>query len=280
MKELDAVTTDNRIQGLACPTLDERNTHHPSDTITENDDMSYIDYINRILAAAEDCKVIVQNGSTIYLLRLKTFIGDCIVRLSRDSSDGTWFNMCRYQLQKKHDTIAYVLQTMSTPAALCREIFFPEPEYTVLCYGGKTISKPAELKGVQKFDSVAYERMCKCSLFLNGQDLYIRHGDYFSPELLMDVNEGYRRKNKSKNLPYNDKWSSVVLKRTAWIRITNFVPLIHILNWRETAETVCSMMRKYHQLDEGEFSLEWVRFFSDVAVKTQKHISQVKSDCN
>lgn len=277
MKELDAVTTDNRIQGLACPTLDERNTHHPSDTITENDDMSYTDCINRILAAAEDCKIEVRNGSTIYLLRLKTFIGDCIVRLSRDSSDETWFNMCRYQLQKKYDTIAYPLQTMSTPAALCKEILFPEPEYTVLCYGydGKKISKPTELKGIQNFASIPFEKTYKCQLFLSGQDLYIKHGDYFSPAFYMNVNEGYRRKNKSKNLPYNDNWSSSILRRIAWIQITNFVPLIRILNWRQSAETVCSMMRKYHQLDEGEFSLEWVRFFSDVAVKTQKHISQV-----
>ena len=177
-----------------------------------------------------------------------------------------------------------VLKDLSTPAEFCKEFLFPKSEYTVLSYGGKGIAKPAALKGIRKFASVSFEGMCQCQLFLNGQDLYIKHNDYFSPTYCRPEDVGtplsYRvkkygiKENPREKFIYTDNWGSIVLRRVAWIRISSFVPLVHHLSSAEVAVTVWPMIREYHGWGVNEYNMEWERFLTDVAKTTQKYISE------
>lgn len=125
--------------------------------------------------------------------------------------------------------------------------------------------------------------MCQCQLFLNGQDLYIRHGDYFSPELYNPEDFGtpllYRLDKygipheKREKFVYADCWGAIVLRRVAWIRISNFVSLAHHLNSAEIAKTVWPMIREYHKWPVHEFNIECERFLENVAKATQEHLS-------
>ena len=284
MKRFNIATGDGRLLALYYPTMDEVQRHYPDAIITENNDLSHVEHINHMIVSADDCKTVERRGSKVYQLRFNTSAGVCLAMLFQDADDGAWYDLCEYQLWKSGAVVVPALKDLSTPAEFCKEFLFPKSEYTVLSYGGKGIAKPAALKGIRKFASVSFEGMCQCQLFLNGQDLYIKHNDYFSPTYCRPEDVGtplsYRvkkygiKENPREKFIYTDNWGSIVLRRVAWIRISSFVPLVHHLSSAEVAVTVWPMIREYHGWGVNEYNMEWERFLTDVAKTTQKYISE------
>lgn len=270
---------------LYYPTLEVAQRNYPDAEIAEDDDQSHVAYIQQMLDCAVDCQPTKRNGSIVYLLRFELSIGTCWAMLSKDDNDDVWYDLCKYQLWKSGAVVVPALKTLCTPAEFCKDFLGPKSEYAVICMGKKNeVKKPEALKGVVKFASVSFEGMCQCQLFLNGQDLYIKHGDYFSPELYNPEDHGtpllYRLDKygiphgKKEKFVYADCWGAIVLRRVAWIKISNFVSLVRHLNSAEIAKTVWPMIREYHKWPVYEFNIEWERFLENVAKATQEHLSQ------
>ena len=100
MKRFKVQTADSHTLLLYYPTQEKAQESSPDATITEHTDQSHVEYIERMLAAADDCKTAERKGSTVYLLRFNTSAGICLVMLSRDISDGMWYDLCQYQFWK------------------------------------------------------------------------------------------------------------------------------------------------------------------------------------
>lgn len=160
MKRFKVQTADGHTLLLYYPTQEKAQESYPDATITEHTDQSHVEYIERMLAAADDCKTAERKGSTVYLLRFNTSAGICLAMLSRDISDGMWYDLCQYQFWKSGALIAPITKTLSNPAAFCKQFLFPKSEYEVLCAGGK-LPKPEEIRGVRKFASVSFEGICQ-----------------------------------------------------------------------------------------------------------------------
>lgn len=285
MKRFRITTRDGHTLRLCYPTFEVAQERYPDAEITEDNDQTHVAYIQQMIDAAVECQTMERNGSIVYLLRFETSVGTCFAILSKDSSDGVWYDVCKYQLWKSGAVVVPVLKTLCTPADFCKDFLVPKAEYTVLCMGKKSeVKKPEALRGIVKFASVSFEKMCQCQLFLNGQDLYIKHGDYFSPEYCRPEDRGtplvYRldkygipHGNKERFV-YADCWGAIVLRRVAWIRISNFIPLVRHLNDVEIAKTVWSMIQNYHCWGSDEQNGGWSRFLEAIAGATRKHLDE------
>lgn len=284
LKRFNIATGDGKLLALYYPSMDEAQRHHPDAIITENNDLSHVEHVNHMIASADDCKTVERRGSKVYQLRFNTSAGVCLAMLFQDVRDGAWYDLCEYQLWKSGAVVVPVLKNLSTPAEFCKEFLFPKSEYTIISYGGKGIAKPAVLKGIRKFASVSFDGMCQCQLFLDGQDLYIKHNDYFSPTYCRPEDVGtplsYRvkkygiKENQREKFVYADNWGSIVLRRVAWIKVSNFVFLVRHLNDVEVSTTVWPMLRSYHHWSRNEYNGEWERFLEAVAGATRKYLNE------
>lgn len=268
------------------PEFEVAQEQHPDAELSESNDQSHLDYIQQMLDAAVECQTVEQNGSVAYLLRFEASVGTCSAVLFRKSSDGVWYDFCKYQLRKSGEVVIPVLKTRCTPADFCKDFLVPKAEYAVLCMGKKSeVKKPEALRGIVKFTSVFFEKTCQCPLFLKGQDLYIKHGDYFSPEYCRPEDCGtslvYRLDKYGiphgikKRFIYEDCWGAIVLRRVAWIRISNFISLVRHLNDAEIAESVWPIIRSYHCLGDDEQNGAWSRFLGAVAGATRKQLNEM-----
>jgi len=282
LKRLETTMVD----GETAPFMEDALKHHQEAAISKPQDMPYMEYINRMLNSACEHKSVERQGCIVHMLRFNTPVGVCYAWLYQKAADGTYFDFSEYQLWATGRVVSPTSKTMSTPKEFCQQFLFPKAEYAVLCAGRKNrIKKPEVLRGVKKFASVSFAGRNQCQLFLNGQDLYIRHGDYFSPTYCKPEDNGtplmYRLKKygmqtkfKEKHI-YMDCWGAIVLRRIAWIRISNFVPLLRHLNDVEMAAVILSMIWSYHHWEEGKQNEEWKNFLMSVAKATRKKVGDV-----
>lgn len=260
----------------------EAQEHWPDATIGEYNDQSHVEYIHRILDAAMICKTGERNGSIVHVLQLDTLVGTCIVQLMQDSVDGAWLDFCKYQLWKTGAVVVPVLWDLSNPADFCKRFLFSEAEYTVLS-SGRNHQKPKELRGIRKFASVSFGK-CKCQLFQNGDDLYIDHHDYFSQSWRPPADDigkpttYYLKKyfgiSKPEKFCYADCWGDIVLQNKAWLRITNFVPIMKILNAPQIAKKIWPMIREYHSWSPYEHNTDWERFLEAVTGAAKEYLNE------
>lgn len=116
MKRFKVQTADGHTLLLYYPTQEKAQESYPDATITEHTDQSHVEYIERMIATADDCKTAERKGSTVYLLRFNTSAGICLAMLSRDISDGMWYDLCQYQFWKSGALVAPITKTLSNPA--------------------------------------------------------------------------------------------------------------------------------------------------------------------
>lgn len=267
LKRFKVQTAGGHTLLLYYPTREKAQENHPDATITECTDQSYMKYIDQMFNAADElCGTVERKGSVVYLLRFNTLAGTCYATLHKDISDGIWYDFCEYRFWKSGALIVPIAMTLSNPGTFCKQFLFPKSEYTVLCAGRK-LSKPKELRGIAKFASVPFEGVCQCQLFLNDNDLYIKHNDYFSetrPSGKIDPRTGIEGR--------------ILYIRHAWVRITNFVPLVKLLNDAEISATVWPMLRDFHRWSASEYNMGWSRFLEGVARATRSYLN--KEECS
>lgn len=276
------VKTEDGELRLYYPTLEDAQADYPDAEITLCEDLSHIKYIEQMFNAVDKvCGMTERKGSLVYLLRFKTSAGDCYVTLHKDTNDGVWYDLCEYQLHKIDASVVPIFKAISTPKEFCLKFLSPKTEYIVLCMGNK-LSKPKELKGIKNFASVSFiPNRCTCQLFLDDSDLYIKHPDYFSPTYCRPEDYGtplsYRAKKYGISVPknkfiYDDNWGAIVLRREAWIKISNFCFLICHLDNVQVSTAVWSLLCRYHSWPETERNTDWSLFLEAVADTTRQHL--------
>ena len=264
MKRFYVTKPDGRVLRLYYLTMDVAQTSNPDSLVEECEDLGYTEYIARMLTSADECKIGRRRGSEVYLLRFSTFAGPCFAVLLKDERDGIWYDHCEYQLHKTGSLVMPVGRTLSDPESFCRKFLIPKSEYNVLSMDADMV-KPEELRGIKKFASVPFAGMRQCQLFLNGEDLYIRHECYFPNYVHL----------KDEIDPWTHLPKTVFVAHNAWLQIKNFIPLVKILNGPEVACAVWPMIREYNHWNASERNPEWDRFLEDVANATKKYLVEV-----
>jgi hypothetical protein len=105
-------------------------------------------------------------------------------------------------------------------------------EYSKRKYGEPKLSKPTELKNTPQFTSVEYiHNKCTCPIFINGDDVWIKHKDYFSESFRPPAEDIGKSQNyilkkyfgaeKSNKFIYSDSWGDIVLRNEAWLCLKN-----------------------------------------------------------
>lgn len=107
-------------------------------------------------------------------------------------------------------------------------------KHYVRYYGEPKLKKPKELSGIKQEYSVDYiPKKCKCGVFIEGKNLWIRHKDYFSGSIKYEpVDAGaplgvlakkYLDKDKKNKFIYGDAWGEIVARNEAWICLEGFM---------------------------------------------------------
>ena len=282
MKRFRITTGDGHTLRLCYPSLETAKERYPDAEIVEDNDQSHVAYIQRMIEAAAECQTVERNGSIVYLLRFETSVGTCFAMLSKDSNDGVWYDLCKYQLWKTGAVVLPFGWKLSNPVDFCKRFLFQKAEYIVLS-SGRNHKKPKELCGIRKFASVSFGK-CKCQLFLKGDDLYINHHDYFSrswrpPDDDIGKPTTYYLKKyfgiiKPEKFCYADCWGDIVLQNKAWLQINNFIPMVKILNASQIAQVVWVLIREYYKWPSYERNMDWERFLEDIANVTKSYLDR------
>jgi len=282
LKRFRITTGDGHTLRLCYPSLETAKERYPDAEIVEDNDQSHVAYIQRMIEAAAECQTVERNGSIVYLLRFETSVGTCFAMLSKDSNDGVWYDLCKYQLWKTGAVVVPFGWNLSNPVDFCKRFLFQKAEYIVLS-SGRNHKKPKELCGIRQFASVSFGK-CKCQLFLKGDDLYINHHDYFSrswrpPDDDIGKPTTYYLKKyfgiiKPEKFCYADCWGDIVLQNKAWLQINNFIPMVKILNASQIAQVVWVLIREYYKWPSYERNMDWERFLEDIANVTKSYLDR------
>lgn len=173
-----------------------------------------------------------------------------------------------------------------------RRLFHKEP-INIKCnihsfrkYGQPKLDKPKELKGIKQALSVDYiPNKCKCQVFVLGDDVWVKHGDYFSPSMKVEeigapldylVNK-YTDKTKGKKFVYGDAWGDIIERQEAWIRIDNLMSEINSGKFElDIVNEIRSQQEKYHGFDEYELCCsDMERFWEKLVNGLKKEVCNV-----
>lgn len=87
-------------------------------------------------------------------------------------------------------------------------------------FGEPKLSKPKELKGLKQAGTALFGPKCKCPFYLAPSHVYVKHRDFFSPDISRTdaLRVGIIDKFNPRFV-YNDSFGSVVLRSDAWLKI-------------------------------------------------------------
>lgn len=259
----------------------EENNHRPNMRVEEYTDLTHHQYIEQILEKTSE-KFVDIRGRNVYKI-IKSF-GYVLVRLYFDEKDSTWYDFCEYQINSNNSSLSPITFVCSTPKEFVKKFLCDDFEYKLISYrkyGQPKLTKPKELKGIEKSYSVDFiKNKCRCQVFIKDDDIYIKHRDYFSDELKVDdkdndkslsyLSNKYLGKDKAEKFVYDDSWGSIVLRDEAWICLKNIIPLLNISNAITLARLIVEKLEDYHNSRRYEIDLEWERFFEKVILEAQK----------
>lgn len=170
-----------------------------------------------------------------------------------------------------------VTWTVTDLAGIDRLLSLGDMEYTIVSrrfWGEPKLDKLKELKGIKSIGGVDFiPKHSKPQLFIKGNDLYIKHNDYFSyywqpPKgeridmpLSYYANKYFSKKTTEK-FCYSDCWGSIVLRNEAWLCIKNAVGWAELKNKYRWCRDVFNLQKKNISIKlTGEFEMNWLRFW-------------------
>ena len=249
--------------------------------------MEYLKYIEEIKSKSELLAEQLRTDGTREWYKCVLPDGFARIRLYKDL-DGEYYDIAEYQFMSNDSLIYPCTFTYSNPAEV-HSLFFVAPlsceVVSYRFYGQPKLAKPAELKGVKQSFSADYiPKKCSCPCFVNGDDLWIKHRDFFSESFRPPVEDmgaplGYilekyfpDLKRHTKDFIYADTWGDVVLRNEAWIVFRNFGQVIR----RDRHRPIQSLIKAFLKADVlikfniDSLSNDWYRFFEDVIKKYDK----------
>ena len=248
---------------------------HPGSEVEEIDDTEHLPYID-LLMEQSSCEIVTmkrKSSDIRYCFKTETPFGICEIILSKDAEDGHFYDFCQYRLHERGKLQIPVLWTISSPKSAYSELFTGKTGYCVLEMGKKP-TKPKELKGMKSIGTVSFLNRAACQFFVVGDDLFVKHTDYFSPSYSRDEDIGtpieYRARKygiseKKNKFVYADCWGDIVIRQVAWLKITNIMSLVKRMNHVQVSMEICRLMceyRGFNQLNDPE----WQRFWERAAV--------------
>ena len=188
--------------------------------------------------------------------------------------------------------------TCSNPKDVCKLFLASQISCEVVSYrfyGQPKLAKPSELKGIKQSFSADYiPKKCSCPCFVAGNDLWIKHRDFFSAQHIpSDIKDNgtpltYRAKkyfdmdlDGKEKFIYNDCWGGIVLRNEAWIVFRNIKQAL-IRNENDLSQTLVEMFSKTdfckkHSIDYLDLiNSDWQRFFEETARKYNTYIMKGK----
>ena len=170
--------------------------------------------------------------------------GDCFcgrirIRLGKNLLTGQYYQLVQYQVQRTGQLLAPNFWKSGTAETLWNNVLSVNPcryeVYSSRTYGQPKLKKPKELAGISSFGSACYiSGRCNPKLYLCGNDLWLKHTDYFSSLFVPEQDrqdmpqsyylKKYFDKSKVNKFIYNDNWGSIVLRNEAWIVIRSLIP--------------------------------------------------------
>lgn len=150
--------------------------------------------------------------------------------------------------------------------------------YSFRKHGQSKLDKPKELKGIKQSLSIDYiPKKCRCQIFIKDDDVWVKHGDYFSPSMQVEeigapldylVNK-YTSRTKGKKFIYGDAWGSIVERQEAWICIYNMLSEIRSGSFElDIINEICRQQERYHGFKDLELCCtDMERFWGKVVVE-------------
>ena len=254
--------------------------------------MEYLKYIEEIKSKSELLAVQLRTDGTREWYKYVLPDGFARIRLYKDL-DGEYYDIAEYQFMSNDSLIYPCTFTYSNPAEV-HSLFFVAPlsceVVSYRFYGQPKLANPAELKGVKQSFSADYiPKKCSCPCFVNGDDLWIKHRDFFSAShrpsdpkdngtpLIYRAKKYFNMDLSSKEkFIYADCWGDIVLRNEAWIVFRNFGQVIR----RDRHQPIQSLIKAFLKADVlikfniDSLSNDWYRFFEDVIRKYQLFIKE------
>lgn len=253
-------------------------------------DLSYIIFIKEIINRSRLLtSFVTSNNSTqeLYECILDDDVLRC--RFRKDNSDDLYYDIVEYWFMSSTRKAYPISFTISTPKEVYVLFFASKISCEVVSYrlyGQPKLSKPKELKNTKQSFSVDFiPRKCKCQCYVKGDDLWIKHRDFFSSTHRPDPEDvgtplSYRAR-KYFNLDksyidkfiYPDSWGEIVLRNEAWIVFRNFRQAVH----KDKHFPIKSMTKAFLNTDIlkkaniNELSRDWVEFFSNLCKEYLKY---------
>lgn len=260
-------------------------------------DMSYLDTIQELKSKSEllaTHKIPQNRTKEWYKCQLQD--GVLRFRLYKDNADDLYYDIAEYQFMSNDSLVYPITFTYSNPKDFY-DLFFTLPfsceVVSYRFYGQPKLAKPVELKGIKQNFSVEWNSKCKCQCFVKGNDLWIKHRDFFSTS--------HRPKNEDIGTPlsyrakkyfgmdksyidkfiYPDSWGDIVLRNEAWIVFRNFGQVIR----RDRHQPIQNMIKTFsnsdfcikHSISQYDLSnSDWERFFERVCKEYTEYIKKEK----
>lgn len=254
-------------------TLEEAQARNPNCEIEESNDYRYLEYIDKLLKLPHQVKYDYR-GREILIYKIK--YNTVYVRLFK--VDDFYLDGLQYQEYKAGRFINPITWTMSTPQELYEEIFIQPitvERYSMRLYGQPKLPKPKELKGINKAFNINFFKNCSCQCFVKGNDLWIKHRDYFSQPIDKPEDSGtpleYRIKKYgidskvNSGFVYNDCWGAIVGRNEAWIIIKDVIPQVNRCSERELSTVIIEEFCKMERMSKYDLDEYWHFFFENVA---------------
>ena len=246
-------------------------------------DFSYLNIISEMIAKSEMLACHKIKGHNVReWYKYKCNDGIVRFRLYKDTDDDLYYDITEYQFISNDRKLLPCTFVYSNPADTYN-LFFVAPltcEIPIYRFYGKPkMSKPSELKNVKQAFSAEWNKQCKCQCFVKDNDLWIKHGDFFSashkpsPEdmgtpTIYRLKKYFGSTRSLKSFGYPDCWSEIILRNEAWIVFRNILPTIY----KDQHPPIRSMVRVFLQSETMRnlkiYSLsnneEWERFFEKV----------------
>lgn len=162
--------------------------------------------------------------------------GTLLFKLLKDDSDGMYYNYVEYSLQQT-DNFNWVCSWTISNAECFYDMFFSGDLVCEIplkrAYGQPKLDKPKEIIGVkQNFYVDWIPRKCSCPCFINGDDLWIKHRDFFSTifippdpkdrgKPLSYLCKKYFNIHKHEKFIYADCYGEIKLRNEAWMVFRN-----------------------------------------------------------
>lgn len=289
MQRFDVKLSDGHILKLYFTSINEAKNQYPDAKITENNDYRYLKYIEKIQSAAVQSASKEREFETREVYKLELPIGTALVRMSKDNNDGVYYDFCEYQIMEKTDFVYPIGFIWSNPQEFVEKYMSEPLKYELVSYrvfGEPKLTKPKELKGIKQSGSVDYiPDKCKCQYFILGDDVYMKHRDYFSLTYCKPEDIGtplnYRLKKygiepKKNKFVYDDCWGAIVLRNEAWIKLSNLIPIIRQSSTpRLLGGQISELQRKYHKFTR-RLDMDWNRFWEELCGQLNEIVNNEK----